>query len=218
VWVTGKTTTGYTLNFGTAAAAALPDVSDSFDRADSALGLGTADTGETWVPYDGVDGISSNRAYRASGGAGGKNGATLDCGAADGTVSIEIAVAPNAALVLYGRRSGEDNGIAVEITPTALNLYELVGGSFGLLDQALGLTIGAADVIGLGMSDDSLVVTENGTTRVSATSTHNQTVEHHGIGFNFSETAGRLDNFAFSPAGGGGGGGSVDVLVFREAA
>lgn len=38
-------------------------VSDSFTRANSAVSMGTADTGQTWLANDGTWGITSNRAY-----------------------------------------------------------------------------------------------------------------------------------------------------------
>ena len=42
-------------------------VYDSFNRANSTTGLGTADTGHTWVPITGVLGITSSEAYLVSG-------------------------------------------------------------------------------------------------------------------------------------------------------
>lgn len=49
------------------AAAGGGGVFDSFNRANSTTGLGTADTGQSWVPITGVLGITSNEAYLVSG-------------------------------------------------------------------------------------------------------------------------------------------------------
>ena len=42
-------------------------VYDSFNRANSTTGLGTADTGQSWIPVTGVLGITNNEAYLVSG-------------------------------------------------------------------------------------------------------------------------------------------------------
>ena len=44
-------------------------VYDSFNRANSTTGLGTADTGQSWIPVAGVLGITNNEAYLVSGNA-----------------------------------------------------------------------------------------------------------------------------------------------------
>lgn len=46
---------------------ALTPVVDTFNRADSIIGLGTSDSGHTWVPITGVLGITSSEAYLVSG-------------------------------------------------------------------------------------------------------------------------------------------------------
>lgn len=91
-------------------------VTDSFDRDDSALSLGTADSGHVWTAHLGTWGISSNKGYNPS--ATSSAIATVDSGVVDCTVAV----------TLSGHLSGAEPGIYVRYVD-ADNWIRFVQGS-----------------------------------------------------------------------------------------
>jgi hypothetical protein len=65
-------------------------VRDRFGRADSALTLGSAETGQAWTAQQGTWGISSNQAYVAALGAGLPQVATIDSGLTEYTLRCKL--------------------------------------------------------------------------------------------------------------------------------
>ncbi len=67
-------------------------VTDTFNRADNASSLGTADSGQAWTAHGGTWGIASNRAVAPSAAA--YNAASLDAGAL--LVTVQATIIPTA--------------------------------------------------------------------------------------------------------------------------
>lgn len=88
-------------------------VSDSFNRADSASSLGTADTGQVWSSAVGTWGISSNRAY-AVGTPSNTWAASVNAGANPSTTTIMVSAriynraATRYPVIFLGAASGSD--------------------------------------------------------------------------------------------------------------
>ena len=119
-----------------------PIVRDSFDRADSAITLGSADTGQAWTKLAGTWGISSNKAYLVSNT--GQAVAVIDSGYANLNYTVDITTSPTASRVDCGlvfRATDNSNFLllAIEKSATAntIKLWKNDAASFGVLAQDL---------------------------------------------------------------------------------
>lgn len=178
----------------------MTNVTDSFNRADNASSLGTADTGQTWTALGtAVFGISSNQAYQSGGGA--QALAVVETGESDGTVQVTVAVTGDAGFCFRSTNEGSNwmwNGQTL--------FSEEGAGNFNSHGAAASADT-AGDVIAAVLAGDQITIKRNGTTILGPiTSSYNQTVTKHGIRIN-GDTAVRFDNFSFTGSGGGGGSG-----------
>jgi hypothetical protein len=107
-------------------------ITDSFDRADDAASLGTADTSEVWTAHVGTWGVSGNKAI-VSGAASNKH-ASLDSGASNVTVRATLSPVDASQSIgsvgLLFRAQGADNGLLFVILPSGetARLLKIVDG------------------------------------------------------------------------------------------
>lgn len=132
-------------------------ITDSFDRADDAASLGTADTGQIWTAHAGTWGISGNKAI-VSGAASDKH-ASLDSGAANATVRATLSPVGASQSITVGllfRAQSANNGLLFVILPS------------GEIARLLKIVAGVATIIATAgytpSTSSTLTVTCSGTT------------------------------------------------------
>lgn len=112
-------------------------LSDTFSRADSALTLGNAETGQPWSAAAGTWGVSAGQGYSASDGSG--SIATIDPGAGNATYEVSVSgdldnVGSNLRyLTPIFRYTDANNHLRLHFVSGAVSLFKLVGGGFTLL-------------------------------------------------------------------------------------
>lgn len=175
-------------------------VSDSFDRANSAVSLGDADTGQTWTARVGTWGISDNQAYEPGATAGAI--ATLDAEVHDCTVAVTVAVYPPGSGPepgLYVVYVDADNWVRfVHGNDNNMYLQKRIGGSLSTVgsgaqvqgnDTDLSIVIDGASYSGLVGGVEKAAGTINDAAVAAAT--------NHGIGYATAAGAtSRLDDFS----------------------
>lgn len=109
---------------------------DLFARADSALTLGAADSGQPWNANSGVLGIAGRQAYCATVGTTDQTFAWLETGFTNSSVRATIAALPSVAAYLVTRFVPPNTFLVLTITPTA---YQLQRASGGTLTPIVGL-------------------------------------------------------------------------------
>lgn len=121
---------------GTRILRALPRVVayDSFDRANNATTLGSADTGQPWTAQNGVWGISSGRAYCPSGA--GACIATLDAGLTHVMVEATVVYLTLASKGIVARYADASNYLHADLASGAVRLVKTVAGSQTLVGSA----------------------------------------------------------------------------------
>lgn len=132
---------------------------DSFDRANSAVSLGDADSGQTWTAHAGTWGISGNAAYQPSATAGGR--ATVESGVADGTVEVTVATAGGSSGVVL-RLSDASNYVRAFFSSTdSIFLQKVVAGSATTIASGA-VTHANGDVLRAVMSGSNYTIYQNG--------------------------------------------------------
>lgn len=155
-------------------------VADSFQRADSAVSLGSADTGQAWTAHGGTPGIAGNQAYFAATALDG--GASVESGAANVTVSV-VCTAIGGDFGVIARLTDGSNYIRLVHTGGAVFFQKRVGGGFTTFaTQAWTLTAG--DVFTLACSGNTLTARINGTQIGTTSDAFNNTATRHGFGTN----------------------------------
>lgn len=166
--------------------------SDNFNRADSAVSLGTSSSGHAWTALHGGWGISSNKAYiHTSAGQ-----CVAYCEASDADVSIEVRLNKSDATNTLNRMgiafriTDVDNYLyAYFLTSTSMRLFKFVAGAGTQLGSAV-VTGTDGDLLNVTTSGDQIEVFQNGVSRIGPiTESHNQTATKHGL---FWEIGGQL--------------------------
>lgn len=99
---------------------------DTFNRADSGVTLGNADSGETWQTSE-AWGISGNKAYCP----GASNGrAWVMCAEPPAIVEIDMTYASSTSECLRIRQFDADNALELIIVNTAAYFYKVVAGAY----------------------------------------------------------------------------------------
>lgn len=168
-------------------------VEDSFDRDDTAVALGNADTLQAWSDPLGVFGIASNRAYPVSGA--GAMIAILDSTVADGTITVTLPVTDAGEFSgLTFRYSATTDYWDIALDATTLYLQKVEGGSGSTVDSgAIVLANGGEVKVVLDGAtieayyDDVLIA--------SASSAFNASATNHGL-FTFNGVNTRWDDFS----------------------
>lgn len=170
---------------------------DTFNRANASGGLGTpSDGGSDWVELASNFGIFGNQAYGAGGGS--PTVSYLECGAGsgDGTIQVTHASVGGNAGVAF-RISDADNLFAVWVIGGQFSLYRRQSGSNNLLGQASG-TATSGDVVSAVLSDDSITIKVNGTTKITVTDAFQKTATKHGLATASADTSSLLDDWSFT--------------------
>jgi len=185
-------------------AAAGATITDSFNRANSAVTLGTTDTGQMWTAHAGTWGISSNQAYCVVD-ASGVNFATVPA-AADGTLQFTIPVtgggsggSPWGAF----RFTDIDNTLYVQGNGIeALALRKREGAAASTLATGTIPNLSANDVVKVVLAGSSIKIYVNDVLDIDTTSAFNQSATRVGLGTDFGAGPGaapRFDAFSFTP-------------------
>lgn len=174
--------------------ASFTTITDSFNRANSALTLGSTDTGQAWTADLGTWGIDTNRAYVAS--SGGQNIVTVESGVADCTITATFVLVPDGQRIVF-RAVDASNYLFlnVEGTGTVLHLYSYIAASFGHIASA-SYSWSAGDVVSVVLSGQNIIANVNGAEIISTTSALLQTATKHGLGAD--NTTARWDAFSIT--------------------
>lgn len=185
------------------APAAASGVSDTFNRADNASSLGTADTGQVWSALQGTWGISTKQAYRtstvdsdqailASGLVNAKTTATLGVVGANGEFGVTV------------RCDGANNhylAIVINSGGTALALYKRVAGTYTQLgSNAAVANWTTGDTISVEAVGTTIRGFRNGVSVISQTDSSLASGTGAGIRAGGTATTARWDNFLVEAA------------------
>jgi hypothetical protein len=166
---------------GTASAAVnekLPSIADTFNRADTATGIGTTTTGAKVWSGTGIPSrfkITSNQLQAIYGG--NDAAATVNPGTANYTVQATNKVTGAADAGLVGRYTDDNNYWLVfggTATGTKYSLAKKVGGGFNWVSTT-NVTPTAGDVVQLIFNGNTITLKVNGVTLASTTDTFNNT-------------------------------------------
>lgn len=171
--------------WGVLSLGALRFVFDRFNRADSAVSLGSAETGQSWVVNAGTWGISSSQAYLVAATA--QATAVVNSGKSDASVEVTLVGTGDAGLCW---RSSDDNNNYVWSTIAA---YKRVAGIYTQLASFSASASG--DVLKVVLAGDVHTIYRNGLQIGQFTDAFNNTATSHGLRSN-SDTTVRFDDFA----------------------
>jgi Fibronectin type III domain len=155
-----------------------PSVYDNFDRADSAVSLGTATTGQTWSTLAGAFGISSNRAYCVAA-SGGMDAAVINAGVANCLVAGSFGVSVTANIGLTWRVSDGLWADATEYFNNGSVVYRRDGPSYTNLGNIGALSPG--DVLSVALSGNIHDVRVNGVSKLLLNLAVNNAATRHGL-------------------------------------
>lgn len=186
--------------------------SDSFDRANSAIALGTADVGGTWAEPSGFWGILTNKAYIQTPSVDNHNNAVLNVGQSNVSVSADIILSSTnnrAAAGLRLRHQDDSNFIAVYLykctaVTNSILIVQAVGGSATYPGEftSAGLANGSTYTLKVTLSGSTITVLLNGVQKLSTTFDNtNLTTGKYGIGAyvgstDFDDGGSTFNNFA----------------------
>lgn len=173
-------------------------VSDAFNRADSALTLGSADVGGAWTEAVGTWGISSNAAYQVV--SVGQDLAYIDSGVANCTIRCTYSVAAQNSQRITARISDTSNYLILQTeSNNAYKLYKFVAAAGTLLGN-YNATPANGDALMMVLNGSNIDVYLNGVLRISASDSFNSTQTPHGIGGANNATGARWDDFSVKSA------------------
>lgn len=175
-------------------------VTDTFDRANSDLTLGTADSGQAWEPLgDSVWGIDTNEAKYVSGGTDNNIYAVIQSGLSDCTIEVTIP-AVSGTIYLPFRCSDINNLFIVSVSePLGVHeLYSRDAGSFSLLDSD-GTDPVAGQVVRVVLDGTGIEVLVDDVSLLTATSSFNQSATKHGLGLFQGNTFARWNDYTVTP-------------------
>jgi hypothetical protein len=186
-------------------------VQDSFNRANSTAGLGTADTGQTWQALAWVWGIQNNQAYWVSG-----NPAffVVESGQSDVQITLDNIVisAGQAGGVLAFRVSDSSNYWLYRNLSSVHQLYKFVGGTATLVSSISGSLSAGTHQIKIIANGSVIECYIDDALQISVTDTFNQTATKHGLR-NHTTTTTRFDNFLVETLSIGGGSTGTDGSI-----
>ncbi len=168
-----------------------PVVSDSFNRANGAIG--NADTGQPWVAFVGTPVIFSNQ-YLANGV--GLATSAIDSGLTDCTVAVTMLSGQFSGLIW--RVVDGNNYLLCQWEPdNSLGVYTRIAGVFTLLADSAPNVMATGRRVSITISGNNFIVKVDGTTVLTTSSTSFPTITAQGI--YSGDTASRLfDNFTVS--------------------
>lgn len=176
---------------------------DTFNRANQS-GLGTpSDAGSDWNALTGTWDITSNTAISVNIASNLQSleASVADCdiqavcanNPANAGLSARAASAGNAIIMSFGSSSGVAGGVGI---------YRFQAGGYTLLVSDSAGDVVSTDTVKLNVNGTAIEAFVNGVSRVSTTSTFNQTTTTHGL-FSYTDGTSLLDNFSIADLGGG---------------
>lgn len=173
--------------------AAATIASDSFTRADSAVALGTSDSGHLWTAHTGTWGISGNKGYLVTD-SGSNNLATLDSTKADCTVAVTLSGTFNGGALTF-RFVDTSNFFIAYADGNNVTVYQNVATSFTLIGTTAYIW-SAGDVLSVTLSGQNIDAKVNGVSKVTGTSAAHTSATRHGLFTSPSpDPSARWDNF-----------------------
>jgi hypothetical protein len=171
------------------------NVTDSFNRADSAVSLGTADSGQTWTALTGTWGISSNKAYLVT--HVNQDTAYIDNALSDCAVQVTFnPVAANNSRLVFRLTDASNFHFVQSEGGSTYKHYKYESGGFTQLGS-YATTPANGDVLKVVLNGSSIDTYLNGTVRISVSNSFNSTATKHGIGgANGTPTAERWEDFS----------------------
>lgn len=105
---------------------------DSFDRANTAVAIGTLETGESWSQLSGTWGISTNRAYKPAASGGSYDNCVVDVGSQNGIQRgrVVVSVTDPGFQGWCVRLSDDNNYLRLLIMTTGYNIGDRLAGAF----------------------------------------------------------------------------------------
>lgn len=180
----------------------ITDVTDDFNRTDSAVSLGTSTSGHLWTAQVGTWGINSNQGYCPTLSAG-IGDATVDYGSIDCTLEVTFStVARPMGVVLRWEDSSNYIRVRIRIIATVhrTEMHVINGGIQGAnLISVDGVVWASGDVMKVVVSGQSLEVFRNGSSIGSITHTQVDDVTGTNHGIYTESTASRFDDFSITP-------------------
>lgn len=170
-------------------------ISDSFNRTNNTTSLGTTDTGQTWVVVSGTWGIISNQAYAPI--PTNPSIAYVDAGISDISVTETITWISNEGFVF--RYTDASNHLLVRISSTGLGLFKNVTGTSTSIGNYAFTPTTTTYTLKVVAQGSSITVYLDGTQRITATETFNQTSTK--VGMREASSSGRLDDFLVESIG-----------------
>jgi hypothetical protein len=168
-------------------------VNDTFDRANSAVSLGTADTGQAWTAHVGTWGISSNQGYLATTGGGSRDVAALDALAANAAALVTLATVGSGTLGVNARLTDSLNYLITVFHSGSLFIQKVDAGATTTLSSKV-LATANGDVLKLTASGNALVSYVNDVEQLNASDAFNNTATSYGL-ISYADTAARFNNF-----------------------
>ena len=152
---------------------------DAFDRADSAITLGSTGDGKPWVTLNSsVWGITGNAAYCPTPGSRGY--AYVASGAQNGTLTVVFLTLSDYSGVAF-RIFDVSNLLYVQRVGSTLELRKVCGGVGSTLATATGLTFTSSNTLSVSMVGTAIAVSLNGVQVLTATVTDFATNKNHGL-------------------------------------
>ena len=156
-----------------------PIISDGFNRANNALTLGNADTGQAWQALSGTWGVSNGKAYVAVAGAV-TSVCSIESGVSNCSVSADATFGTYSGIVF--RLSDSSNYVLARISSDGLKLFTIAAG----LPTEIGscsftAVIGTTYNIKVTAISPNITVKLDGVERITAVSAFNSTTTKHGF-------------------------------------
>lgn len=171
-------------------------VSDSFNRADGALG--NADSGQAWTITNATWGLVSGQ-VKALTTASGYALADIDAGIADVAIQADIVFQGLGGSLAFRVTNGANFYIA-QLVGTQTRVYKCVGGAFTQLAVGGGAhTVGVTYTLRVEVVGSSIKVYENGVLVITLTDATYTTQTRHGL-YVDTTLATTIDNFSVAPA------------------
>ena len=158
-------------------------VTDTFTRADSAVSLGTSDSGHAWTAHASTWGIVSNTAYNPGAAGSLYHAASVDAGIADGVIQVTFSTTA-VGMGICARVTDDNNFLHLEFGGASdLTLYKRVAGAFTSLGT-FGVTGANGDVLKLECRGSTLNAYLNGVLRITASDAFNSSATRWGLSGN----------------------------------
>jgi len=156
--------------------------SDSFNRADSVISLGKADTGQTWLSLDNcIFGINKNRAFLELGGPSLWH-ITLETRVSDVNIEVDVTFSTGSGGGLIFRCSSRNSYLDALINPSGLVLRKNVAGTVSTMGSYSFTPIAKAIYhLKVALNGDDITVFLDGVQRISVTEPYNRIATLHGL-------------------------------------